>query len=253
MRALVALIAGCMVLAGGAVVACGSGTGASGSDQAASTTSGPTLPPTTAPTTIAAPTTTAPAGGGPTEPTRPGDSGPQVDALQLRLYGLGYFLPAFSGTYDGSTAHAVMAFQKQHGLGRDGVAGPATVAALAAATKVEPTQGPGRHLEVSLADQVLVVVDGNGGAVAIDATTGKASTPTPPGTFSVFRQVNAWDPGPNGSLYRPKYFNQGIAVHGGPPVIADPASHGCVRVPDPAIDWLWSSDLAPIGTTVIVT
>ena len=253
MRAVVALIAGCVVLVGGAVVACGSGTGVSGSDPVTSTTTEPTVPPTTAPTTTAAPTTTLPLLGGPTEPTRPGDSGPQVDALQRRLYGLGYFLPSFTGTYDGSTSHAVMAFQKLHGLARDGVAGPATVAALAAATKVEPTRGTGRHLEVSLADQVLVVVDGTGGAVAIDATTGKPSTPTPPGTFSIFRQVNAWDPGPNGSLYRPKYFNQGIAVHGGPPVIADPASHGCVRVPDPAIDWLWASDLAPTGTTVIVT
>ncbi len=59
---------------------------------------------------------------------------------------------------------------------------------------------------MSLDQQVLVVVDGHGGAVAVDATTGKASTPTPPGTFSIFRQVNAWDPGPNGALYRPKYF-----------------------------------------------
>jgi N-acetylmuramoyl-L-alanine amidase len=253
LRVALTLVAGLAVLALGGVAACGAGSdpGAAGSAAPATTV---TAPPTSAPTTTAAPTTstTAPAAGGPSEPTRPGDAGPQVDALQVRLYGLGYFLPAFSGTYDDATSHAVMAFQKQHGLDRDGVAGPATVAALATAAKVAPTQGTDHHLEVSLADQVLVVVDGNGGAVAIDATTGKASTPTPPGSFSIFRQVNAWDPGPNGSLYRPKYFNQGIAVHGGPPVIADPASHGCVRVPDPAIDWLWSSDLAPIGTSVIV-
>ena len=245
------------MLALGGVVACGSGADR-GAVRAAEpsttdTTDLPTTAPTSAPTTTVAPTTTtAPPNGGPSEPTHPGDSGAQVEALQLRLYGLGYFLPAFSGTYDAATTHAVMAFQKQHGLARDGIAGPNTVAALSTATRVEATRGTGRHLEISLDDQVLVVVDGNGGAVAIDATTGKASTPTPPGTFSIFRQVNAWDPGPNGALYRPKYFNGGIAVHGGPPVIADPASHGCVRVPDPAIDWLWSSDLAPIGTTVIV-
>jgi len=250
-RVAVALATGLVVLGLGGVVACGSG----GGEGATSVTSPTTVAPTTAaPTTTTAPitTTTAPANGGPSEPTRPGESGAQVEVLQGRLYSLGYFLPAFSGTYDASTSHAVMAFQKQHGLGRDGVAGPDTVAALATATRVAPTQGTERHLEVSLADQVLVVVDGNGGAVAVDATTGKASTPTPPGTFGIFRQVDAWDPGPNGSLYRPKYFNQGIAVHGGPPVIADPASHGCVRIPDPAIDWLWSSELAPLGTTVVV-
>jgi lipoprotein-anchoring transpeptidase ErfK/SrfK len=190
--------------------------------------------------------------GTPTAATRPGDGGPQVAALQQRLYDLGYFLDGRSGTYDTSTAHAVMAFQKQHGLARDGIAGPATVDALAAASKVQPVMGTHAHLEVSLADQVLVVVDGNGGAVAVNATTGAAATPTPPGTFSVFRQVDAWDPGPNGSLYRPKYFNGGIAVHGGPPVIATPASHGCVRLPDPAVDWLWAAGLIPIGTQVIV-
>ena len=161
-------------------------------------------------------------------------------------------LPAATGTYDAATSHAVMAFQKQHGLQRDGVAGPDTVAALATATAVTATQGGGPHLEVSLADQVLVVVDGSGTAIAVDATTGKASTPTPPGTFTIFRQVDAWDPGPYGSLYRPKYFTGGIAFHGGPPVIADPASHGCVRLPDPAVDWLWSSGVAPVGSQVIV-
>jgi N-acetylmuramoyl-L-alanine amidase len=251
LRVALVLVAGLVVLGLGGFVACGSGGGSGG--WAAPETTQSTVAPTTAPIATAPPTTsTAPPYEGPTVPTRPGDSGPQVEALETRLYSLGYFLAALTGTYDSSTSHAVMAFQKQHGLDRDGVAGPATVEALTTATRVVPTQGTERHLEVSLADQVLVVVDGTGGAVAVDATTGKASTPTPPGTFAVFRQVDGWDPGPNGSLYRPKYFNRGIAVHGGPPVIADPASHGCIRVPDPAIDWLWSSDLAPIGTTVVV-
>lgn len=256
LRVVLALVAGVSVLALGGLVACGSGTDGGAARAVDPIITVTTAAPTTLPPTTAAPTTTVtatpPPGLGPTDATAPGDTGPQVDALQARLYDLGYFLPTVDGIYDAGTGHAVMAFQKQHGLGHDGVAGPATVAALATATKVQPIQGTERHLEVSLADQVLVVVDGNGGAVAVDATTGKASTPTPPGTFSIFRQVNAWDPGPNGSLYRPKYFNRGIAVHGGSPVIADPASHGCVRVPDPAIDWIWSSDQAPVGTTVVV-
>jgi N-acetylmuramoyl-L-alanine amidase len=254
-RARRASLLAALVALGVVAAACGSGGGQAAPDPATtvapSTTSPPsttstTVPPTTTTTTTPPPTST------PTEPTAPGDEGPQVLALQQRLYDLGYFLDGVTGTYDASTAHAVMAFQKQHGLGRDGVAGAETVVALAWASKVEPTRGTDAHLEVSLADQVLVVVDGQGGAVAVDATTGKASTPTPPGTFSVFRQVNAWDPGPNGSLYRPKYFNGGIAVHGGPPVIATPASHGCVRVPNSAVDWLWSAGLAPLGIRVVV-
>lgn len=233
--------------------ACGSGGGQAAPTPTPTSTPAVTSAPTTTSTAPPTTTTTAPPPPAtPTEPTAPGDEGAQVLALQQRLYDLGYFLDGVTGTYDTSTAHAVMAFQKQHGLARDGVAGPDTVVALAWAGKVAPTQGTDAHLEVSLADQVLVVVDGQGGAVAVNATTGKASTPTPPGTYSVFRQVDAWDPGPNGSLYRPKYFNGGIAVHGGPPVIATPASHGCVRVPNPAVDWLWSAGLAPIGIRVVV-
>jgi N-acetylmuramoyl-L-alanine amidase len=253
-RARRATLVAVLVALGVAAPACGSGGGGAAPEprpsEVPSTTSAPTA--TTAPPPPTTTTTTPPPAGTPTEPTAPGDEGPQVLALQQRLYDLGYFLDGVTGTYDASTAHAVMAFQKQHGIGRDGVAGAETVVALAWAAKVEPVGGTDAHLEVSLVDQVLVVVDGQGGAVAVDATTGKASTPTPPGTFSVFRQVDAWDPGPNGSLYRPKYFNGGIAVHGGPPVIASPASHGCVRVPNSAVDWLWSAGLAPVGIPVVV-
>jgi peptidoglycan hydrolase-like protein with peptidoglycan-binding domain len=252
LRPLIALVAGLAVLATGAVAAYAAqrrddATIAAPPSSEAPTTTEATTTTTVAPTTEAPTTTEAPV-----PALRRGDGGPEVEALQQRLFALGYHLPALSGTYDDGTAHAVMAFQKLHGLARDGLAGPQTMAALATAGPVEPRYGAGPHLEVDLAAQVLVVVDGRGGAVAVDATTGKASTPTPPGTFAVFRQVDGWDPGPYGSLYRPKYFNGGIAVHGGPPVIADPASHGCVRIPDAAIDWLWASGLAAPGTSVVV-
>jgi N-acetylmuramoyl-L-alanine amidase len=99
---------------------------------------------------------------------------------------------------------------------------------------------------------VLVVVDGNGGAVAVNATTGAAVTPTPPGRYGIFRQVDAWDPGPNGALYRPKYFNGGIAVHGSPSIPGHPASHGCARLHDRAMDHLWSTGALDLGGAVWV-
>ena len=59
---------------------------------------------------------------------------------------------------------------------------------------------------------------------------------------------------PLGLLNRPKYFHEdGIAVHGSPNVPAHGVSHGCVRVTNPAIDFIWANDLAPIGRTVVVT
>ena len=75
---------------------------------------------------------------------------------------------------------------------------------------------------------------------------------TPPGHYSIFRQVNGYDQSPLGLLYRPKYFNNGIAIHGYTFVPPYPASHGCVRVTNEAMDLLWDTNLAPIGTPVFV-
>src|SRR5207244_343993 len=59
--------------------------------------------------------------------------------------------------------------------------------------------------------------------------------------------------GPLGRLYRPKYFHpDGIALHGYTQVPPRPASHGCVRFTNAAIDFIWNANLAPIGTTVWV-
>jgi hypothetical protein len=60
-----------------------------------------------------------------------GDRGPAVEALQTSLNDLGYWVGAVDGVYGGNTRHAVVALQKSAGLQRDGIAGPATQAALA--------------------------------------------------------------------------------------------------------------------------
>jgi lipoprotein-anchoring transpeptidase ErfK/SrfK len=64
--------------------------------------------------------------------------------------------------------------------------------------------------------------------------------------------VDAWDKSPLGQLYRPRYFNGGVAVHGYPSVPAYPASHGCVRVSLAAMDMIWRDDLLPRRTPVWV-
>ena len=58
-----------------------------------------------------------------------GCTGTAVHALQLALVGAGYPV-ATDGAYGRLTELAVMGFQSMHGLGADGVAGPATMAAL---------------------------------------------------------------------------------------------------------------------------
>ncbi len=76
---------------------------------------------------------------------------------------------------------------------------------------------------------------------------------TPTGHFEIFRQIDGWRESHLGRLYRPKYFTyNGIALHGYTFVPPYPASHGCVRVTIPAMDYIWTHDLAPIGISVHV-
>jgi lipoprotein-anchoring transpeptidase ErfK/SrfK len=68
----------------------------------------------------------------------------------------------------------------------------------------------------------------------------------------VSRQIDGWRHAPLGLLWRPKYFNGGIAVHGANSVPPYPASHGCARVSIAAMNWLWTNDKIPIDTRVWV-
>jgi murein L,D-transpeptidase YcbB/YkuD len=61
---------------------------------------------------------------------KPGDSGAAVIALRDRLGRLGYLPRSASPAYDGALQAAVQAFQFDHGLTTDGVAGEATLAEI---------------------------------------------------------------------------------------------------------------------------
>lgn len=63
-----------------------------------------------------------------------GDTGPGVVALQQRLTAAGYYQGTVDGTFGPQTEAAVLAFQQAQGLTLDGIAGPATLAALTPAT-----------------------------------------------------------------------------------------------------------------------
>ena len=205
-----------------------------------------TEPPTTTTTTTTPPPTTVP--GPPTY--RSGDSGPEIAAMQERLLALGFWVPAADGDYGSLTQQAVMAFQKHAGLGRDGLAGPATMAALETAAPVAAREG-GDHAEIDLERQLLIVVRGDR-TLAFNTSTGTSGWRTPPGRFRVQREIDGVREAPLGDLYRPKYFNDGIAVHGSPSIPGRAASHGCARVHDRVMDLLWADGLLPVGTPVWV-
>ena len=144
------------------------------------------------------------------------------------------------------------AFQKVTGLHRDGVAGAATLAALRRATRPHPRSGAGRVAEVDLSRQVLLLTSGGRVTWVMDISTGRVAGTTPRGHFSITRAIDGYHKSPLGILYRPRYFVGGVAFHGYPSVPAYPASHGCVRVTNAEIDWIWSHDALPIGAAVWV-
>ncbi|MGZ4676576.1 MAG: L,D-transpeptidase family protein [Acidimicrobiia bacterium] len=192
---------------------------------------------------------------------RPGDSGPRVTDLQQKLAALHYDVSA-NGSYDGATMQAVMAFQKVNGLGRDGVAGDATLAKLATPVTPGPLVpgGGSTRVEVDVARQVLffykgdalyrivAVSTGSGSRFCVDGSC--ATAVTPGGSFRVSGKVGGWQTGKLGRLYKPSYFNGNIAIHGALSVPGGPASHGCVRVPMSSADWIYAS--LPVGTPVYV-
>lgn len=153
--------------------------------------------------------------------------------IQARLGHLGY-LPAnaVSGVGDERTREAIVAFQGWEGLKRDGKASPATLGRLAKASRPAPLPGSGTRIEVHVNRQVVLLVEGQRVLRAIHVSTGAAATPTPKGTFHVFRKERrSWSVPFSAWLPWASYFTSGIAFHGYPEVPAYPASHGCVRIP----------------------
>ena len=276
---LAAVTAAVVALAFG-LSACGSGgsdSGALAAPPAVSSSSGsapvtqstqPAQPtPTASPTPTQAPAV-SPSAASPTPTTPPhvglqsGDKGAAVIALQKRLAELGFWMSSTDGSYGDTTQQAVLAFQKAAGLERDGVAGPQTMKALQTGVTVAPHSTAGHVIEVDKTRQLVLIVNNGKIADIFNTSTGSGQAyqyagqtniaVTPSGQFTIFRQVDGDDPGPLGDLWRPKYFNGGIALHGAASVPGYPASHGCARLSDAAIDWIWSTNQAPIGTSVWV-
>ncbi len=196
-----------------------------------------------------------PKGPAPTAPP-PSTGTPSADTagLQQRLADLG-FLPsdAVDGRLGPRTTTAVIAFQKWARLGRDGVAGPATLTALATAARPAPVSagGLGRRVELLLDRQVALAIENNAVVRVIHISSGASATPTPPGSYAVTRkEARSWSVPFQVWLPYAAYFVGGIAFHEYPEVPVAPASHGCVR--QTSFDAKWLFDFLAVGTPVRV-
>lgn len=242
-----------------------------------STTTTSTTTTTTTTTTTAAPITTTTTTIPPVPVADPPivgvgtRSGDDTRRAQERLLELGFWLQQANGDYGLTTRQAVMAFQKYHGLTADGVLGNETAQVLTAVTaRPEARADAGTLVEVDKGLQLLFfVIDGRVEWV-LNTSTGseipyrtrnknnpeiweQGDSVTRNGLHRVYRQrAEGWWEGDLGEIYRPKYFSGGIAVHGSNSIPNYPASHGCVRVSVPAMDWIWETGIMPMDTPVWV-
>jgi lipoprotein-anchoring transpeptidase ErfK/SrfK len=200
-----------------------------------------------------------------------GRSGGETARVQLRLFELGFWLQSPDGEYGLTTTQAVMAFQKYMGFDASGKVDERTANALTTMTlRPIARANSGTLVEVDKAKQLLYfVIDGRTEWILNTSTgdgqpyeepdqnspgeTVKGVSLTPSGLHRVDRErPEGWWEGDLGEIYRPKYFVGGVAVHGSNSIPNYPASHGCVRVSVPAMDWIWDSGIMPMRTPVWV-
>lgn len=189
-----------------------------------------------------------------------GATGPEVLLLQKSLSALGYWVGTPNGYFGDATQQAVYALEKVAGLDRSGIVDAQFATALNAGIVPHPRTTSGDAIEVNLESDLLLIVRNGALQYVLNTSTGGGYTytedgvtdvaTTPRGVYSIGRVVDGWVIDTLGALWRPRFFDAGFAVHGDGYVPPYPVSHGCVRVSDEAIDWIWAENLAPIGMTV---
>jgi peptidoglycan hydrolase-like protein with peptidoglycan-binding domain len=247
----------------------------------------PTAVPTTAPPTTVPKTTIA-------QPLGKGMVGEEVTRLQERLQLLGFQPGPIDGEFGELTQMAVWAYEKLvMGVGfkePDGIVTPEMWLALQDPLNVTALRPEaGKHTEIYLPKQVLVVFDGATPVFISHISSGELAPPgddfrkgadwnevvtidpgeignetgtepieqgmignswTPAGVYEFTRKVNGKRESRLGGMLNPVYFNYGIAVHGASTLPLEPASHGCIRIPNSISQTFY--DLVNIGERVFV-
>lgn len=158
---------------------------------------------------------------------------PRVKQAQQQLIALGYLPP---GSADGRlgpvTGEATLAFQKWERLNRTGTLDGPTRGRLKVAERPTPASSgaSGKRAEVLIDRQVALLIVDNKVFRTISVSSGKPSTPTPPGSYRVYAKIERWWSVPFREwLPWAVPFVGGIAFHQFGVVPTYPASHGCVR------------------------
>jgi len=189
-------------------------------------------------------------------PTGTPDPGPTVSPemqMESALAALGLPTGRVDGLVNAATRRALCAYRDLNGLSATRKpARSALVSQISASTELPllPRKLFGVKALVSLTCQTAYITNNAGVIVRVlPVSTGKDNGyhETRRGFKRVYWKYNGWQasslfPEPDGrpGLYRPIYFDRGIAFHGvRKPVRTKPQSHGCVRTWPKDQDWLW--------------
>ena len=231
------------------------------------------------------------------QPLSQGMYGEEVKAMQQRLTELGFEPGPIDGQFGSGTKQALWAFEKlvlnAPYNSPTGVLTNDMWQVMQDDIAIQPrrTNSTNTHVEVYLEKQVLVVFENDIAVFITHISSGKlkadgtpdtfcevvtidtdeegqpleepiekgicAESKTPGGVFKFTRRYEGKRVGPLGGMADPVYFNYGIAVHGAENVPLEPASHGCIRIPNflskafPALVekgdqiWVWDGKKEP--------
>ena len=154
----------------------------------------------------------------------------------------GYHIPRrhVDGNRDRFSVWAIYAFEKvAPGLRANGTFGNDEWQAMLRnpRMRVRRPDLPPHHVEINIKKQLILLVENGKVRNAIHTSTGKPSTPTIRGTFTVYEK-RPYRQSYN-KMYYPIFFYGGYAIHGYPSIPLYPASHGCARTFDGNMDLIF--------------
>ena len=211
-----------------------------------------------------------------------GNQGDNVRRIQTRLHQLSYYYGDISGNYLDNTQAAIRAFQRQNGLPQDGVVGEQTwqalffdAGAVDASATPKPTPAPTPvpyRVTVDVTNQVTTVYgldeneDYSRMVRQMICSTGTASAPTNPGTYTLNGATARWSYFPKWGTHA-QYWTRIDAYNAFHSVIysrpdsmalstgsytglGKRASNGCIRLMIEDAKWIYNN--IGKGTRVIV-